>query len=289
MLLLGALPGCNAPKPAEPPAVIGADTEAGASLNADTPAQGDTPAGSDAPDTTPEELPEEGTHAPQAQQPGGADVESRSETHEYHAQDGTLLVRAEATYPQLSGGSAAAQAINDYYKTAVERHFLNAEQFLAPMAEDARDAVPGEVRLPYTAAYQYEVMANNGRILSIMHENYTFSGGMHEMPSFSSETFDLQNGGLLTLADLFTVPEETYLTLLFDAAAAKISETPEEYFDVTPQLLQEAFDPADFYMTDTGLTFYYQVYAIAPYTTGLAYFTIPLDDIRDVLDPAYIS
>ena len=264
LLLLLPLSACRGAPPADPPLA--------------------TAPGSDPASDTPQDEP-----VPEAPETGVFDISDRTAAHEYHAEDGTLLVRASALYPQLSGTAEAVQIVNDYYKNAVERLFSHAEFTLAPMADDARAAGADGMLLPYTADYRYEVMANNGRLLSVMHENSEFTGGLHETPVFSSETFDMRSGGLLTLADLFTVPEEEYLALFFDAAAEKIAQTPEEYFDITPQLLQESFNPSDFYVTDTGLTFYYQVYAIAPYATGLSYFTLPFDDIRNMLDPTFIS
>lgn len=76
-----------------------------------------------------------------------------------------------------------------------------------------------------------------------------------------SETFNLENGGLMILDDFFTVSEEEYTALLTDQVLAALADVTGLYGD-WEETVVNAFDKNAFYLKDDTLVLYYQAGAL---------------------------
>jgi len=124
----------------------------------------------------------------------------------------------------------------------------------------------------------YEIKNNQRGILSLNLIVYSFTGGAHGMTIIKSMTFDTTTGKQYTLNDLFQKGSnyEKELSII-------ISEDIKKW---GIQLLGK-FDgirgDQDFYIADTSIVIYFQLYEITPYVWGFPYFPIPILDIQDII------
>ena len=134
---------------------------------------------------------------------------------------------------------------------------------------------------PNSSELTYSMVQTNG-YLSIIMDNYEYTGGAHGMPYENCRVFG-PDGSRLMLSDLFTDVE---------AARAKVSEEVERqikeqkkedpdnmffegYEEYLPQLLDD--DNATWYLSPDGLTVIANPYILAAYAAGTLTFTIPKD------------
>lgn len=126
----------------------------------------------------------------------------------------------------------------------------------------------------------YELKNNQRGILSLNIIVYSFTGGAHGMTIVKSLTFDTKTGKQYTLNELFK-PGSDYEKKLSAIINQKI-------IDWNVQLLgkfEGIRSDQDFYIADTVLVIYFQLYEITPYYWGFPYFPIPILDIADIIQP----
>ncbi|WP_312668123.1 DUF3298 and DUF4163 domain-containing protein [Tissierella praeacuta] len=125
----------------------------------------------------------------------------------------------------------------------------------------------------------WELKNNDKGILSLTLINYAFSGGAHGLTIVKGLTFDIRNGRLYELKDLFK-PDSNYIKVLSEEVEEQIEDrniqTLEEFKSIKPN--------QDFYIADLSLTIFFQEYEIAPYSYGILYFPISIYEIQDIID-----
>lgn len=141
-----------------------------------------------------------------------------------------------------------------------------------------RQNIKAEERQEYSNRYHmyadYEVKLNNSSYVSILQSIYTYSGGAHGMTMRYSMTADRATGEIVKLADLFA--DKTYLNVLNELAQ---DQNKDKYLFDQVQLTGEE----DFYLTDKGLTVYFQLYEVAPYAAGFVEYFFPYDEIAPLM------
>jgi hypothetical protein len=127
----------------------------------------------------------------------------------------------------------------------------------------------------------FEIKNNQRGILSLNLIVYSFTGGAHGMTIIKSLTFDMKTGKQYELKELFK-PGSDYVKKLSDIIRVDIQK-----WDI--QLLDPPFTKIrpdqDFYIADTSLVIYFQLYEITPYVWGFPYFPIPILDVADIIAP----
>lgn len=127
----------------------------------------------------------------------------------------------------------------------------------------------------------YELKNNQRGILSLNLIVYSFTGGAHGMTIIKSLTFDTKTGKQYELKDLFKTGSQ-YEKKLSDIITKRIK-------DWNIDLLYPPFkgirSDQDFYIADTSLIIYFQLYEITPYYWGFPYFPIPILDLADIIKP----
>ena len=127
----------------------------------------------------------------------------------------------------------------------------------------------------------YEIKTNERGILSLNLIVYSFTGGAHGMTVINSLTFDTKTGKQYTLKELFK-PGSNYEKQISAIITQRIK-------DWNIQLLDPPFkgirSDQDFYIADTSLVIYFQLYEITPYVWGFPYFPIPILDLADIINP----
>jgi hypothetical protein len=124
----------------------------------------------------------------------------------------------------------------------------------------------------------YELKNNDKGILSITLTNYAFAGGAHGNTIVKALNFDIMNGHVYTLPELFK-PNSNYIKVISDIIKVQIKErnlpTTEEFTEISPNQY--------FYIADRALVIFFQLYDITPYYVGIPYFPISIYDLQDII------
>ncbi|MCG3087724.1 DUF3298 and DUF4163 domain-containing protein [Sporosarcina cyprini] len=127
----------------------------------------------------------------------------------------------------------------------------------------------------------FEVKTNERGILSLNLIVYSYTGGAHGITIVKSLTFATKTGELYKLQDLFK-SGSNYVEVISDIIRQRIDD-----WDIT--ILDPPFKKIrpnqDYYLADTSIVIYFQLYEISPYAQGFPYFPIPLKDLEKVIAP----
>lgn len=135
----------------------------------------------------------------------------------------------------------------------------------------------------YSAYMEYHITYNENCHLSAYNDKYEFTGGAHGTTTRSSDSWELCTGMHLSLNDFFD-PNTNYRQFITDEITRQAEFNNQQnqgiYFEDYKGLIIKNFDQHSFYLTPQGITFYFQQYDIAPYSTGIVEFTIPYSKIN---------
>lgn len=126
----------------------------------------------------------------------------------------------------------------------------------------------------------FEIKNNQRNILSLNLIVYSFTGGAHGMTVVKSLTFDTKTGKQYTLQELFK-PGSDYVKTLSAIIQKDIDKWQVQLLDKFDSIRPDQ----DFYIADTSLVIYFQLYEITPYVWGFPYFPIAILDISDIIQP----
>ena len=194
--------------------------------------------------------------------------------------DGTDLVDFKLTYPYIDNPDNAQgiTAINEYYETQLD-HFITtvipegkkaAMEFKKVAQENGFDFYP--------LAFEREpsIYYNGNNLLSVLNLDFENTGGAHPNSYWSSETFDVETGKMLTLSDIFGVSKEEVLEKVYEIVINQIEQAKSKdnygedvyYFDEYEENAKNYYSENDFVLGPKGIIFYYQLYTLAPYAAG---------------------
>ncbi|WP_077623236.1 DUF3298 and DUF4163 domain-containing protein [Sediminibacillus massiliensis] len=125
----------------------------------------------------------------------------------------------------------------------------------------------------------YELKNNQRQVLSLSLSNYTYHyQAAHGMTFIKSLTFDLKEGKLDSLSDLFT-PGSNYEERLNTLISEQIIERDVPLLEDFPGIKPDQ----DFYIADKCLVIYFQLYDLTPYVYGFPMFPISVYDLQDII------
>ncbi len=210
-------------------------------------------------------------------------------TETEYAQDGTAIFNY--TYQNISlivpDPEVADKVIVD---------FLNHVDQTAEQAESIRTAAktdyrPGDTWNPYLCQIIYEPIRIDNSVLSLFGSYVGYSGSSHPETAYQSVNYDLVTGDVLTLSHIITpdTTADTLSQLIVEILEAQKDKSLYEGFETT---VKERFAHGfladhSWYLSSTGLCFYFSPYEIAPYSTGVVTAEIPYHQLTGILDDAY--
>ncbi len=113
-------------------------------------------------------------------------------------------------------------------------------------------------------------------------DGYEYTGGAHGTPTRDYFVFDRQTGKRLGLADVVENSQEE-LQKLVGSAFGRLAEETNFAFESPADLEHTVSDnisyDSPYYLSDTGVGFYFAPYTIAPYAEGFPEVTIPYEDL----------
>ena len=210
-----------------------------------------------------------------------------NEVHKSYVQQGTgtVLANVSLSVPTATGISGAdayyAQWLEDM-RFYIDQDIVSLEDYLA---EDE-----GPFYGPYEYDASFQVTRNDGVLLSIARECYYYTGGAHGGTSYWGETYIVESGARLSASDLFAVPFDVAMGQVYARVLEKMDAEVLDglYGDDPEDCLKDDWDSADFYFTDTGVVFFWQEYAIAPYAAGPQIYELPYAEVADLLNPKWL-
>ncbi|MCM1992327.1 DUF3298 and DUF4163 domain-containing protein [Oceanirhabdus seepicola] len=128
---------------------------------------------------------------------------------------------------------------------------------------------------PYIVSTDYEVKLNDNNMLSILNAFYEYTGGAHGNYYYNSTTIDLSKDTEVILSSLFKENFD-YKDTIIKKIHKDMDLDPESYFKNAKSLINSISNDTKFYLEEDNLVVYYDLYEIAPYSTGVPEFKIPL-------------
>lgn len=185
----------------------------------------------------------------------------------------TATLSVDVQYPKIAGLAAEVQdPMNAYFadrvKPAVDQGYRSAE---------ANDAV-GESRWPTEVFLNYRIAYNQKGLLSVLFDDYLYTGGAHGGIARHGYTTDIRTGKSYALKDLFE-PDTDYVSLL----SAEIKEQIEARELTLLSPFEAIREDQDFYIERDSLVVYFQQYELMAYAYGFPEFRIPMSSLADVL------
>lgn len=125
-------------------------------------------------------------------------------------------------------------------------------------------------------------------MLTLLFEEYGYTGGAHPFNGYRYSVLSLEDGRQILLDDLFNPGYETALNvaaekIFRETRKLKDEETLEEQGFALPNDVFSVND--NFGVLKEGLDFIFNSYEIAPYALGPTQFTVPYEDIQELVSP----
>lgn len=129
-----------------------------------------------------------------------------------------------------------------------------------------------KVNSPYLFSNSYIVTYNQKGIVSLILEQYNFTGGAHGMTYRKALTFSLKDGKQLTVTDV--IGNNNNLKLINQSIKQQFEKRTEYFGD-----FKGIDNKADFYIEPGNLIVYFQLYDYTPYVAGFPEFSFPLTKV----------
>lgn len=171
-------------------------------------------------------------------------------------------------YPRLSGLGVKDRTVNQTLKD------------LAGIKE-----TPAHLQLESNYMGDFEIPFYQGDLLEIEITGYDYPfGAAHGMPVKKYAHLDLHSGAFYQLKDLFK-PGSRYVKVISAIIGKQIIDDP-TYSYIFPGSYKGIQADQPFFVKSNALSIFFVPYEIAPYAAGFPTFTIPFDDIEDIIDQA---
>ena len=190
------------------------------------------------------------------------------------------MIEADITYPQvrLRRPREIEARINSHYKFVAMNllRYTATKLFNEAVAQYRYSQQQGYPFNMYGTGLDYTAALNEGCRLSTYSDRYEYTGGAHPLTTRTSVTWNLENGRIVKLPELFggaSSPKPKILEAVLAQADENYAKEP-VYFDNYRELIAEHLSLHNFYLTPQAVVIYFQQYEIAPYAAGMPEFAL---------------
>lgn len=159
------------------------------------------------------------------------------------------------------------------------------------------DEPPSEMM--FSDMQSFSVELNRSHLLSFSITSYAYSGGAHGLPGLDSFNADMQTGKPLVIGDLIKADRlqelqkmvakkilDEYSDALFDESRIAFQAALDDKTELTPDIQKRLYgNNGSFFLTPSGITFYWNVYDITPYAAGQPQIFFSYDELKDLINP----
>lgn len=205
-----------------------------------------------------------------------------------------LVLSYKIEFPQFQSVRFlnSTTTMNDFYRIKAaeyERYCRNnLFELAAKQYNESRNL--GIPMRPFEAIGTTEITYNENCSVSLILDRYEYTGGAHGNTVRRGDTWDLQGFGFTKLQSLFipTIDYKAYiLEFIIEEIQRQINTGNNVYFNEYAENAEEYFNTNSFYLTDAGITIFFQQYELAPYAVGMPQFVIPFSN-PNVIPPKCI-
>ncbi len=200
-----------------------------------------------------------------------------------------ILLTYKLKYPQFRSEKYKdfIAKLNLFYSTRNELFLRNDIKRLYQLAFEDYEASQksGYPFHTYEVYSDFTVTYNKDCIISMYFDTYEFTGGAHGMTVREADSWNLLTASKIELTDLFVYPRQyqEYITKNILQQIEENIKKGDYYFEDYKQTVVEKFNKRNFYLTEEGIVVFYQLYDIAPYSSGIITFLIPYKEGEVVL------
>lgn len=144
--------------------------------------------------------------------------------------------------------------------------------------------------MPESASFNWEmlkymhILNNRDYLFTFYIITYGFAGGAHGLETFDYYSVDLKSGKLLELTDIFPADSLTSLANILTNKLRQMSGLKENQKLTDSGYFSDEIKPIEnFYLTDSGIGFFYNHYDIAPYSSGSTDIFLTFDELKNLL------
>lgn len=188
------------------------------------------------------------------------------------AKDGTEILNISVAYPEISGNLREIIIFNDYYQSNAERTVKEMKKEYSKAAEEFYENFGSQDFTGFSIEVTYDVTYNKNNLLCVKTHSYQFTGGAHGNYTDNAIIWDLSEGLEKTLEELARNSDHI-MEQAEKAFRDKINADPQGFLISADEL---KISDAKYYLTNDGVTFFYDPYVIAPYAAGTIEVNIPL-------------
>lgn len=193
----------------------------------------------------------------------------------------TTYIKERLKVPVITSEQKAniSKVMNDKIQNDLESWRKEIISLAKENEEEAKKA--GVAYVPFELNANYEVKYNGKEFLSIITDDYQYTGGAHGITTRIGYNFNAETGKTIKLGELFNEGFD-YKAKINEVVKSEIAKNPQDYFSGKEGFVGIA-DRQDFYIAEDGLVIYFQLYDIAPYVSGIKEFKVPYSIIQDGL------
>jgi len=190
----------------------------------------------------------------------------------------SLSIQAPKLVSETYGENA--DVFNSLISTEVEN--LKNEYAKAIATDDTSESAGENVSdLEYTMSY--EVKKSSDAVVSVLLSIYSYTGGPHGATVYKAVNFDMNSAMSIDMQYVTGVPAEEYTSFIKANILEKMKkEADGTYFSTEDGALDGVFNDKQFFITESGITVFFQEYDIAPYSMGLQMFEIPYNELIEL-------
>lgn len=234
---------------------------------------------------------------------------SRTAKQAFDPQDGSKLILTfsyDTPTVFMEGGEAAAAAINEQTSLLEETYYTGTGygtgyNDMLTMAEDNYNYIVnagiegGMLELVSSRTVSVERM--DTQVLTLLYNDYSFTGGVHGNYGNIGCSFDLSTGKLLSLEDLSS-DYDALASFLVDYMVNTVENDPDiaqridlglygEGIDYT-EILSPLLRQGSWYFDGQGLVIFSSLYEISSYAAGPIFFHIPYAELSGHVDELWL-
>jgi hypothetical protein len=198
-----------------------------------------------------------------------------------------LMYEIDASYPQLTGGSNPNfEKFNQAARASVVKRVA---EFRKDMAPEEGEEPPPEGSMGSDLNVSYEITLAQDDLISVEYSIGSYYQGAAHPNTFSEVVnYDLKNGKLLKLADLFK-PGAKYLQAIANYCIADLKKQAKDKGLLDEEIQNGAGANAKNYqswtITRKGLGINFDAYQVGPYAAGPQYVLVPYANLKDLINP----
>lgn len=206
-------------------------------------------------------------------------IETFTAQREWTVDDVPVLTATLSLPRPVGEDSRSIRRLDRYYQLHARAYLRYCDRWLFPQAAEAyRLALESSAPLPQDFAnLAYRVTCNAGGVLSLYTESRETCGGRMERRRHG-DTWDLLSGYPMPLSACFprkALWRKALLAWTEEEVQQQERAGVAKYHEGWRRLMRRNFNPENFYLTETALYWFWQMYTIAPSAEGIPVFSMP--------------